>query len=426
MKLNYIFILFFLNSALSFSQVPFTFIPTSNISAERVAKYGTTDVSDDFLEITNSTQYDNSFIPSIWAHQQSDERFVLRLFATTNSARDQGTIPMMIFRTEIRNSLNFDAPNGGTFPWGIVKNDVINRPLFGWENGNTQLMRLMSNGYLGLGTVNPSALLHTVGSIRFQDLQKSSNPNFILGTDANGNVFEFDPAAFGGGEDKDWLQLDNSNPSAIDNNIYTLNNVGINSPSPTANLHVNGSVRFQNIQNSTNPSFILGTDSNGNVYKFDSATFVGSTGSPGDKDWLQLDNTNPSSIDNNIYTQGKVGINVSEIPSTIGTEDIGFYNLFVSGGILTEEVRIALTKDWPDYVFKKGYKLPTLEEIDLHIKETGQLINIPTESEVELNGIELGKMNALLLEKIEELTLHVIELNKKINKAQQEIEILKK
>lgn len=145
-----------------YGQVPFPHItPFIPVSAERVASFGATDVATDFLEITNSTQFDNSFIPSIWAQQQSDNRYVLRHFATTNSSMDNGSIPMMIFRTEIRNNLNPTAPIGGQFPWGTTANDVTTRPLFGWENGNTQLMRMMPNGFLGIGTTTPTALLHT-------------------------------------------------------------------------------------------------------------------------------------------------------------------------------------------------------------------------------------------------------------------------
>ena len=70
-------------------------------------------------------------------------------------------------------------------------------------------------------------------------------------------------------------------------------------------------------------------------------------------------------------------------------------------------------------VFDTDYNLPTLEEVEKHIEKNGHLINIPSATEVEANGIELGKMNKLLLEKIEELTLYIIELDKKISKHHQ-------
>jgi len=69
-------------------------------------------------------------------------------------------------------------------------------------------------------------------------------------------------------------------------------------------------------------------------------------------------------------------------------------------------------RGWADYVFKEDYHLPTLEEVEKHIKEKGHLINIPSAKEVNDNGIQLGEMNKLLLEKIEELTLYIIKQEK--------------
>ena len=83
--------------------------------------------------------------------------------------------------------------------------------------------------------------------------------------------------------------------------------------------------------------------------------------------------------------------------------------LAVNGNIHAKEVKVDLV-GWPDYVFEEDYDLPTLEEVQDHIKEEGRLINLPSAQQVETNGIDLGEMNKLLLEKIEELTLYVIEL----------------
>jgi hypothetical protein len=93
--------------------------------------------------------------------------------------------------------------------------------------------------------------------------------------------------------------------------------------------------------------------------------------------------------------------------------------LDVNGTIHSREVKVDIT-GWPDYVFKKEFDLPTLEEVEKHINEKGHLENIPDEKEVLKNGINLGEMNAKLLQKIEELTLYVIEQNKKINELEKE------
>ncbi|MNL31415.1 hypothetical protein D3C87_1532020 [compost metagenome] len=87
--------------------------------------------------------------------------------------------------------------------------------------------------------------------------------------------------------------------------------------------------------------------------------------------------------------------------------------LAVNGTIHSKEVKVDVT-GWPDYVFKKEYDLPTLEEVEKHINEKGYLKNIPSEEEALKNGISLGEMNAKLLQKIEELTLYIIEQNKEI------------
>ena len=99
--------------------------------------------------------------------------------------------------------------------------------------------------------------------------------------------------------------------------------------------------------------------------------------------------------------------------------------LAVNGTLHSKEVKVDMT-GWSDFVFKKDYTLPTLEEVEKHIIEKGHLENIPTEDEVLKNGINLGEMNATLLQKIEELTLYAIEQEKKINTQSRTIETLKK
>nr|WP_162989048.1 hypothetical protein [Pedobacter schmidteae] len=87
--------------------------------------------------------------------------------------------------------------------------------------------------------------------------------------------------------------------------------------------------------------------------------------------------------------------------------------LAVNGKIRAHEIKVE-TANWPDYVFAKDYELPTLQETEKHIKEKGHLPDIPSAEEVKSNGIDLGEMNAKLLQKIEELTLHLIEKDREI------------
>lgn len=94
------------------------------------------------------------------------------------------------------------------------------------------------------------------------------------------------------------------------------------------------------------------------------------------------------------------------------------YKLIVDGQAIMEGVKVALSEDWPDFVFKKEYNLRALEEVENYILENMHLPGVPSEKEVVKNGIQLGQMDAKLLQKIEELTLYMIEQNKQ-NKVQQ-------
>ena len=104
----------------------------------------------------------------------------------------------------------------------------------------------------------------------------------------------------------------------------------------------------------------------------------------------------------------------------IGTTNPNGWKLAVNGKIRAKEIKVET--NWADYVFDEEYNLPTLLEVEKHIQEKGHLKNIPSAKEVEKNGIELGEMNKLLLEKIEELTLYTIEQEKKLEQQKQFIQ----
>ena len=113
------------------------------------------------------------------------------------------------------------------------------------------------------------------------------------------------------------------------------------------------------------------------------------------------------------YNTGNVGIGTT-------TPD---EKLAVNGNIHAKEVRVDLS-GWPDYVFTKDHDLPTLKQVENYIKKKGHLPNIPSAKEVEENGIQLGDMNAKLLEKIEELTLYIIQQQKLIEAQSKTIDLV--
>ena len=94
------------------------------------------------------------------------------------------------------------------------------------------------------------------------------------------------------------------------------------------------------------------------------------------------------------------------------------YPLSVNGTIQAKEVIV--NTGWSDFVFDKGYKLMSLAELEKFINKNKHLPDVPTAKEVEDNGVALGNINSKLLQKVEELTLYVIELNKSVEQLKLE------
>lgn len=119
-----------------------------------------------------------------------------------------------------------------------------------------------------------------------------------------------------------------------------------------------------------------------------------------------------------VGNNGTIGIGqfTNQLPADGISQDGQKYKLFVKDGIRTEKVKvdIAASNGWADYVFEKDYKLMPLSDLSKFIAEKGHLPEVPTTEEAIKNGIELKEMNILLLKKIEELTLHAIEQQKRI------------
>lgn len=121
---------------------------------------------------------------------------------------------------------------------------------------------------------------------------------------------------------------------------------------------------------------------------------------------LHIANTSSKTLIYGQFDTNQVGINTTTIPSD--------YTFAVNGKMITEAVKIQKVTNWADFVFTNTYNLPTLEEVAKQIAEKGHLKDIPSAKEVAKNGIDLGEINAKLLQKIEELTLYVIQQNKRI------------
>lgn len=140
---------------------------------------------------------------------------------------------------------------------------------------------------------------------------------------------------------------------------------------------------------------------------------------------LAIDNTNTQTplIFGNFQTN-KVGINTTNLATSVGGEDISNYSLYVEGGLLSDEVRVRTV--WADYVFQEEYDLKSIPELDLFISENGHLPNCPSEEQVLEQGIEIGNITKVQQEKIEELTLYIIQQDKEFKSLRKEFNELKK
>jgi hypothetical protein len=111
-------------------------------------------------------------------------------------------------------------------------------------------------------------------------------------------------------------------------------------------------------------------------------------------------------VDGNAVILGAVRIGETVTP--------GGYKLAVDGKAICTELLVRLVPNWPDYVFNKQYKLRGIDEVENFIKKNNHLPGIPSAKEIESTGVNVGEMQKLQMEKIEELTLYIIELKKEI------------
>jgi hypothetical protein len=196
----------------------------------------------------------------------------------------------------------------------------------------------------------------------------------------------------------DW----NTKKLTVSDNIITTGKIGIGTIDPKSKLD------FGN--NYSNPStfpnkITLWSGGENNYFGFGISSGDLDYFSQGNHRFYTGYNGNPGSEKMVIQANGYVGI------GTISPDS----KLTVNGKIHTKEVKVDLT-GWSDFVFNKEYNLPSLIEVENHIKEKGHLKDIPTAKEVSEKGIYLGKMDAKLLQKIEELTLYTIQQEKELQK----------
>ena len=206
----------------------------------------------------------------------------------------------------------------------------------------------------------------------------------------------------------------------------TAGRIGIGKAAPTAPLDVNGNIKTTGFILSTGAStgkILVSNDANGTAswqtFSGSGWALSGNTGINPANTFIGTTDNQPVIIRSNnlerlrVDTGGRVGI------GTIGTSDTA-YKLFVEKGIRTRKIKVDVGT-WSDYVFDNDYTLRSLSDLEKFIADHKHLPDVPSVKEVTENGVNLGENQAVLLRKIEELTLYVIEQNKKIDQQQHQL-----
>lgn len=319
---------------------------------------------------------------------------------------------LILFFTGVTSLFVYSQNNGnGQTHWKVSGNQADLDKFIGTTNSmplifkvnNLEQLRLTELGNLGLGVTNPANKLEVNGNVKFynslmlpniQELPTNSTPQYFLVLDQNGNILK---RAFNLPE----IPIDNGPVSICDlampdgstilsnpywksgpNKLYPVCPdvfVGISTTAPRVHLDVNGTTYSSK---------------------------------------LALGNVDPSAITNYFHLKAPL------------TDNDGSSNLFLvenssrklmqlnnQGLLQVREVKVDLT-NWPDYVFEKNYSLMPLQNVQSYIQSEGHLPNVPSAQQVSENGVSLGEMNKILLQKIEELTLYIINQETRIQELE--------
>lgn len=195
-------------------------------------------------------------------------------------------------------------------------------------------------------------------------------------------------------------------------------NVGIATTTPAAKLDVNGSTRLGGNTSVAGNLAVSGNTAVGNSLvvsnnaNIGAALAVNTTATVG----TNLTVNNDATVGNDARVNGR--LIVGNPPSTPGS-----HTVYVDGSIIATEVKVALQPSWPDYVFEANYPMPDLNEWEQFIQTNKHLPGVPSAATVAANGgIELGEMNRVLLEKVEELTLLLISQQKQLDTLKAELQ----
>jgi hypothetical protein len=319
-------------------------------------------------------------------------------------ARNNGVVSDLFIQSE-----------GGTTQFGNSTEsniEIKNSSITAFYNGGTETLILQPNGKTRLGSVldfantkfhisegndagaaNNQSGYMMIGSSTAENVVFDNNEILARNNGVVSTLFL--------GRDGSKVQLGNG-PDEAGTKLQITSGTDVDLPDANSGYMMMGSQGSYNmvmdnneiqVRNNGAASHLYLQNSGGNVFIGDATNFTGS---------------HRLGVDGNAVITGAVRIGETVTPSG--------YKLAVDGKAIMTEVLVRLVPNWPDYVFNNKYKLRGIDEVEDFIKKNNHLPGIPSAKEIESNGINVGEMQKMQMEKIEELTLYIIELKKEIEK----------